>query len=339
MMDLNTLWFCLLGVLLAGYAVLDGFDLGVGMLHLTTRDDHERRIFMNSIGPIWDGNEVWLVTFGGALFAAFPEVYATAFSGFYLAFMLLLFALILRAVSIEFRSKVERKGWRNLWDFTFFLGSGLATFLFGVAVGNAIGGLPIGADKEFAGTILDLLRPYPLLVGVFAVSLFLMHGSIFLYLKTEGPLHTRIQGWMWTTFGIFLVIYIFTTIFTLVTLPGAIGNFQRYPWAWGIVILNVLAIANIPRAIYLERPLYAFLSSAYTIISLVALFGMALFPNMIVSTLNPEWNLTIYNAASSQKTLGIMRTIAFLGMPFVLAYTAIIYWVFRGKVELGKFSY
>jgi cytochrome bd ubiquinol oxidase subunit II len=339
MMDLNTLWFCLLGILLAGYAVLDGFDLGVGMLHLIARDDHERRIFMNSIGPIWDGNEVWLVTFGGALFAAFPEVYATAFSGFYLAFMLLLFALILRAVSIEFRGKVERKGWRNLWDFTFFLGSGLATFLFGVAVGNAIGGLPIGADKEFAGTILDLLRPYPLLVGVFAVSLFLMHGSIFLYLKTEGPLHTRIQGWMWTTFGIFLVIYIFTTIFTLVTLPGAIGNFQRYPWAWGIVILNVLAIANIPRAIYLERPLYAFLSSAYTIISLVALFGMALFPNMIVSTLNPEWNLTIYNAASSQKTLGIMRTIAFLGMPFVLAYTAIIYWVFRGKVELGKFSY
>jgi cytochrome bd ubiquinol oxidase subunit II len=339
MMDLNTLWFCLLGVLLAGYAVLDGFDLGVGMLHLTARDDQERRIFMNSIGPIWDGNEVWLVTFGGALFAAFPEVYATAFSGFYLAFMLLLFALILRAVSIEFRSKVERKGWRNLWDFTFFLGSGLATFLFGVAVGNAIGGLPIGADKEFAGTILDLLRPYPLLVGVFAVSLFLMHGSIYLYLKTEGPLHTRIQGWMWTTFGIFLVLYIFTTIFTLVTLPGAIGNFQRYPWAWAIVILNVLAIANIPRAIYLERPLYAFLSSAYTIVSLVALFGMALFPNMIVSTLNPEWNLTIYNAASSQKTLGIMRTIAFLGMPFVLAYTAIIYWVFRGKVELGKFSY
>src|SRR3989442_7878045 len=159
-MDLNTLWFILLGVLLAGYAILDGFDLGVGILHLAVKSDEERRILMNSIGPLWDGNEVWLVTFGGALFAAFPVAYATAFSGFYLAFMLLLFALIFRAVSMEFRSKQEWKWWRQFWDVSFFGASTLATFLFGVAVGNSIQGMPIGPDKEVSGTFLGLLHPY-----------------------------------------------------------------------------------------------------------------------------------------------------------------------------------
>ena len=176
-MDLNLFWFALLGILLAGYAILDGFDLGVGILHLFVRKDEERRIFMNSIGPIWDGNEVWLVTFGGAMFAAFPEVYATVFSGFYTAFMLLLFALIFRAVSMEFRSKRPAPWWRQFWDVSFAAGSTLATFLFGVAVGNAMQGMPIGQDKEFQGTTMDLLRPYPLLVGVLAVATFAMHGA------------------------------------------------------------------------------------------------------------------------------------------------------------------
>lgn len=338
-MDLHILWFGLLGVLLAGYAILDGFDLGVGIMHLAARGDTERRIFMNSIGPIWDGNEVWLVTFGGAMFAAFPEVYATIFSAFYLPFMLLLFALILRAVSMEFRSKVGHGVWRSFWDCAFFFASTLATFLFGVAVGDAMGGLPIGADKEFTGHFLDLLRPYALLVGAFAVSMFAMHGSIFLYLKTEGTLQERIHRWIWTTFGIFLVLYFLTTVATLVTYPHATANFRQMPLAWVVVFLNILAIANIPRAIYLGKPLYAFLSSASTIAALLFLVGVALFPNMVVSTLNPQWNLTIYNAASSERTLGIMRTIAFCGMPFVVGYTAIIYWVFRGKVEIEKMTY
>ena len=338
-MDLNILWFILLGVLLAGYAILDGFDLGVGIVHLAVKNDDERRILMNSIGPLWDGNEVWLVTFGGALFAAFPDAYATAFSGFYTAFMVLLFALIFRAVSMEFRSKHDSPAWRSFWDVSFCIASGLATLLFGVAVGNAMAGMPIGADMEFQGTFLSLLHPYALLVGLFAVATFAMHGSIYLYLKTEGDLQQRIREWMWRTFGVFLVLYIFTTIFTLVAMPLATANFREHPWAWLVVVLNVLAVANIPRAIHLRRAGYAFLSSCATIAALTFLFGVALFPDLIHSSLNPDWSLTVYNAASSPKTLAIMAIIAALGMPFVLAYTSVVYWVFRGKVQLGKFSY
>lgn len=338
-MDLNIIWFGLLGVLLAGYAILDGFDLGVGVLHLAVKDDTERRILMNSIGPLWDGNEVWLVTFGGALFATMPHAYATAFSGFYLAFMLLLCALIFRAVAMEFRSKAEWSWWRKMWDWSFFGASTLATFLFGVAVGNSIQGIPIGADKEFAGRFFDLLHPYALLVGALAVALFAMHGAIYLYLKTEGELQRKIQHWIWTAFGTFMALYIGTTIVTLVRLPHVTKNFETMPVAWLAVLLNVLAIANIPRAIYKQKPFYAFVSSSLTIAALIFLFGMALFPNLVVSSINPDYNLTIYNAASSQKTLGIALLIAIIGMPIVLTYTAIVYWIFRGKVELGKFSY
>src|SRR5512138_3658944 len=338
-MDLNLFWFVLLGVLLAGYAILDGFDLGVGILHVFVRSDEERRIFMNSIGPLWDGNEVWLVTFGGAMFAAFPEVYATVFSGFYTAFMALLFALIFRAVSMEFRSKHESPGWRRFWDVSFCGGSTLATFLFGVAVGNSLQGMPIGPDKEFHGATTDLLRPYPLLVGVLAVATFAMHGSIYLSLKTEGELQKRVHRWMWRSFGIFLVLYLFTTVYTLVEVPLATRNFDRHPWVWVVVGLNILAIANIPRAIYRDRGLYAFISSSATILALTFFVGVALFPELVHSSLNPEWSLDVYNAASSQKTLGIMAVIACLGIPFVLSYTFAIFWVFRGKVKIGHFSY
>jgi cytochrome d ubiquinol oxidase subunit II len=338
-MDLSLFWFVTLGVLLAGYAILDGFDLGVGILHLGARRDEERRVFMNSIGPLWDGNEVWLVTFGGALFAAFPNAYATAFSGFYLAFMALLFALIFRAVSMEFRSKRESPAWRRFFDYCFCGASTLATLLFGVAVGNCINGIPIDAHGEYAGTFLDLLGFYQLLVGLFAVAMFAMHGSIYLYLKTTGELQQRIHGWMWRAFGFFLVLYLLTTIYSLVQMPNATRNFKDHPWVWVVVLLNVLAIANIPRAIHLGRPLYAFISSSCSIAAFVFLFGVALYPDLLVSSLNPAWTLNIHNAASSEKTLQIMQIIAFVGMPFVLAYTTIIYWMFRGKVELGKFSY
>lgn len=338
-MDLNLFWFVLLGILLAGYAILDGFDLGVGILHLCVRKDEERRLLMNSIGPLWDGNEVWLVTFGGAMFAAFPEVYATVFSGFYMAFMLLLLALIFRAVSLEFRSKHQGRAWRNFWDFCFFGASALATLLFGVAVGDAMLGLPIRADKEFHGVFWDLVPPYALLVGLLAVATFAMHGSIYLYLKTEGELQKRIHRWMWRAFGIFLILYLFTTMLTLVEVPNATRNFRQYPWVWLVVMLNILAIANIPRAIYKENAVHAFLSSCATIAALTFLFGVALFPNLVHSSLNPDWSLNAYNSASSQKTLSIMRNIAFMGLPFVLAYSASIYWVFRGKTRLSQFSY
>lgn len=338
-MDLHLFWFALLGVLLIGYAILDGFDLGVGIVHLAARRDDERRVLLNAIGPLWDGNEVWLVTFGGALFAAFPRAYAAVFSAFYLPFMLLLFALIFRAVSIEFRSKRESAAWRRFWDGAFFAASALATFLMGVAVGDSMLGIPIGPDGDYTGGVTDLLRPYALLVGVLAVATFAMHGSIYLHLKTEGELQRRIHGWMWRTFGFFLAAYMVVTVVTLVTVPDATRNFTRLPWAWVVVVLNILAVANIPRAIFKGKPFGAFVSSSCTIAALVFLFGVALFPNLMVSSSDPAWSLTIVNAASSEKTLRIMRMIAFLGMPFVAAYTAVVYWVFRGKVELGKFSY
>jgi cytochrome d ubiquinol oxidase subunit II len=206
MEPLHLLWFALLGVLLAGYGILDGFDLGVGILHLCVRKDAERRVLMNSIGPLWDGNEVWLVVFGGALFAAFPAAYAAAFSGFYTPFMLILCALIFRGVSMEFRSKHPGRAWRAFWDVAFCAASTAATFLFGLLVGNSLLGLPLDARGDFARPfgVADLLRPYPVLVGLFAVATFAMHGSIYLYLKTEGELQQRIHGWMWRTFGLFL---------------------------------------------------------------------------------------------------------------------------------------
>ena len=338
-MDLNLLWFVLLGVLLAGYAILDGFDLGVGILHLAVKNEKDRRLTINAIGPLWDGNEVWLVTFGGAMFAAFPNAYATVFSGFYVAFMLLLFALIFRAVSMEFRGKRDSHAWKRFWDYAFFGGSLLATFLFGVAAGNALVGIPVDARGVYTGSFFDLVRPYPILIGLLTVSFAAMHGAIYLFLKTEHELQQLVHRWMWRGFGLSLITFMLATIFTLGMIPDAVRNFRDHPWAWTIVVLMVLAFANIPRAIFLERPFYAFLSSSLTIIAMVFLFSFSLFPNLVVSSISPAFSQTIYNASSSQKTLKIMAIIALIGMPFVLAYTSAIYWAFRGKVRITDHSY
>lgn len=334
------IWFLLEGFLLTGYALLDGFDLGVGILHpFVARTDQERRISMNAIGPLWDGNEVWLVTFGGALFAAFPEAYATVFSAFYTAFMLLLVALISRAVSLEFRSKVASPAWRRFWDWSFFAGSGLATLLFGVAVGNMMLGLPLDAQGNFHGSVIDQLRPYPLLVGLMTVALFALHGGLFLYLKTEGDFQQRLRDWMWRSWGFLMVTFMLTTIATVAFVPQALINFERFPWGVLAVVAAVLAVANVPRCLYWGKPGQAFISSGVLIACLTALFGLALFPNLVPATNDPAHSLTIYNAASSQKTLEIMLIIAAIGMPFVIAYSSVIYWTFRGKVRLSGHSY
>jgi cytochrome d ubiquinol oxidase subunit II len=337
---LAVIWFGLEGVLLMGYAILDGFDLGVGILHpFVPRNDRERRIAINSIGPVWDGNEVWLVTFGGALFAAFPEAYATVFSGFYLAFMLLLAALIARAVSMEFRSKVASERWRGFWDWTFFGGSAAAALLFGVAVGNAMIGLPLDQSGNFTGTLLDQLAPYPILVGLMTVAMLAMHGGLYLYLKTEGEFQERLRDWLWRSWGVFLVLYMLTTMYTLALIPRATANFERWPWAALVVVASVLAVANIPRSLHWGQPWRAFLSSCAVIATMVMLFGLALFPNLVTASNDPALSVTIFTAASSAKTLTIMLIIAGIGMPFVLAYTGIIYWAFRGKVKLDDHSY
>lgn len=335
-MDLQTLWFLILGALLMGYAILDGFDLGVGVMHLFVRDDTERRLVLNSIGPLWDGNEVWLVTFGGALFAAFPAAYAAVLSGFYLPVMLVLLSLVGRAISIEFRSKASAPGWRRYWDVSFFLSSITATFVFGLMLGNVVMGVPTTPAGDMTLGLFGALRPYPILVGVFAISVVAMHGAIYLYLKTEGELQAKMRPLMWRTFFAFAALYVVTTVVTLLHVPRATENFAHAPLAWVIVVLNVLAVANIPRAIHRGREAYAFVSSACTIAALTFLVGMALFPALLPSE---GHGLDIYNAASSVGTLRRMAIIAAIGMPLVFTYTGIVYWVFRGKVKLDKFSY
>ncbi len=337
--DLHITWFILVGVLLAGYAILDGFDLGVGALHLFVKGDENRRIMINSIGPVWDGNEVWLVTAGGALFAAFPEVYATVFSGFYTAFMLLLFVLIFRAVGIEFRSKRESAKWRGAWDTAFSVSSIVIALLMGVALGNIIAGVPLDAQGEYAGSFLSLLKPYPILVGVTTIALFMMHGAIYGVMKTEGELQTKLKSWVNNTIIFFVIAYVTTTMVTLIYYPHMIDQFKDYPGLFIVALLNMLAIANIPREIYHGREFRAFLSSCASIAALLALFAIGLFPNLVYSFPNPENSLTAYNASSSVKTLQVMLTIAIIGIPLVLTYTVSIYWIFRGKVKLDSMSY
>ena len=338
-LDLNTIWFILVGVLFTGYAMLDGFDLGIGALQLFTNKDEERRVLLNSIGPVWDGNEVWLVTAGGALFAAFPNVYATVFSGFYLAFYLLLAALIFRAVAIEFRSKQPMRWWRQMWDISFTGGSILSSLLMGVALGNIAWGIPIDANGDFAGTFFGLLRPYPLLVGVTTVALFMMHGAIYGVMKTEGALHNKLRVWTMRCIIFFVICAATTTMATLLYVPHMADRVRANPWLFSIALANMLAIANIPREFHHNRDWFAFLSSCGAIVTLMLLFGLNLFPNLLYSLPNPENSLNIYNAASSHKTLGIMLIIAGIGVPVVIAYTICIYWIFRGKVKLDRMSY
>jgi cytochrome d ubiquinol oxidase subunit II len=340
-MTLRVIWYILIGFLLTGYAILDGFDLGVGVLHrIIAKTDRERRILLNSIGPVWDGNEVWILTGGGALFAAFPQVYATVFSGFYLALMLLLYALIFRAVSFEFRSKVEDERWRNAWDWAFTGGSFLPALLYGVAIGNVARGVPIDADMEFAGNFFTLLNPYALLIGLLGLAVFVMHGALYLTLKTEGELAERAARWAQRFWLASVVLYGLTTIATVIDSPQKFDNFGQNPVAWLVVLLSwalILYVGNI--ALRKGQHERAFLSSAGFIASLMIIFGISNFPYILPAINGPEYGLTIYNASSSDKTLQAMLVIALIGMPIVIAYTAYVYNVFKGKVRLSEESY
>lgn len=337
--DLNGIWYLLVGVLFTGYAILDGFDLGVGALHLFTKSDQDRRLMLNAIGPVWDGNEVWLITGGGALFAAFPNVYATIFSGFYLALMLLLVTLIFRAVSIEFRSKQPSPSWRRFWDVGFSVGSVLSALLLGVALGNIARGIPLDAAGEYAGTFWTLLNPYGILVGLTTVALFAMHGAIYMMMKSEGELHDLMRRFARRGLILFSVLYILTTVVTILFLPHMTTNMRHSPWLFIVPVINVLAIANIYRELKRGKDFRAFVSSAVTMVALMAVFGIGMFPNLVLSRPEVANSLTAFNAASSPKTLGIMLIIAAIGMPLVIAYTTVIYRVFRGKVRLDSHSY
>ena len=337
--DLNSIWFLLVGVLFTGYAILDGFDFGVGILHLFVKKDIDRRVLLNSIGPVWDGNEVWLVTGGGALFAAFPGAYATVFSGFYNAFMLLLVALIFRAVAIEFRSKEPGRTWRHAWDIAFSVASFLAALLIGVAMGNITRGIPLDSQGDYAGTFIGLLNPYSLLLGVTVVALFAMHGAIFLVMKTEGELQARIKGWVPGLIGLFLILFLAFNIATFFQCPDLVAVMITRPYGFIVLALDVLAALSIGLLTARGYEFGAFLMSAATMALLMAVLGISYFPHIVMSMPHPGNSLTIYNCASSSKTLGYMLIIAIIGVPIVLAYTASIYWIFRGKTKIGHVGY
>ncbi|MGD2216473.1 MAG: cytochrome d ubiquinol oxidase subunit II [Gemmatimonadales bacterium] len=338
-MDLPAVWFLLIGVLIIGYAVLDGFDLGVGVLYLFARGEEERRTYLNAIGPVWDGNEVWLLTAGGALFAAFPVVYATVFSAFYLAVMLVVVALIARAVSFEFRGKLEGVGWKKLWDWCFGLGSLLAAALYGVAVGNVVGGVPLDESGAFTGSFLGLLNPLAILCGLASLAMFTMQGAAYMCLKSEGELGERMRDWTMRGWLAFAALYALATTVAIFAAPHAFEGVITDPLFWVLLVLFGTSALSVPLSSRHGRDGRAFLASSFTIASLIGLVALGMFPRIVASSIDLANSLTIYNSASTPRTQGAMLIIALIGMPIVIAYTAYVYKVFKGKVVFDEASY
>jgi len=339
-MDLQTLWYLIIAAALLMYVLLDGFDLGVGAFHLFAKTDEQRRILLNSIGPVWDGNEVWIVIVVGGLFAGFPAVYATVFSGLYTLMMLLLLGLIFRAVAIEFRSKHESKVWRSLWDCTFSFSSILVAFLLGVILGNLIEGIPLDAEQNFIGTFSDFFHPYSVLLGITATSLFAMHGTIYLAMKTDGPMHEIIRKWILPAISVFIFFYLVMTVATIYTKPEMLNFLQYNRLLVLFPIFAFLAIFSVPYQVRRGRDGWAFVSSCISITFLLSLFALGTFPVIVASTIEPELrNLTIYNTASTPNTLVTLLIIVAIGLPLVFAYSYWVYRTFRGKVRLDKHSY
>lgn len=330
-MELNSLWFILIAVLYAGYFVLEGFDFGVGMLlPFLGKTDRQRRAIINTIGPHWDGNEVWLITAGGATFAAFPHWYATLFSGFYLPLFLMLMALILRGVAFEFRSKDENPLWRGFWDWTIFIGSLIPAFLWGVAFTNIVRGVPIDSAMIYTGGFWNLLNPFALLGGLVTLTVFLVHGAMFLSLKTTGEIQARartVAKRMWIPAVVAMIGFLemSNAETDLLTKSGMMSVISP------IIVLSALLAAG--WFVRTQKDGWAFLSTAITVIAFMATIFLGLYPRVMVSSLNPEWSLTIYNAASGPVTLRTMTTIAAIFIPIVLAYQAWSYWVFRKRIS------
>jgi cytochrome d ubiquinol oxidase subunit II len=357
-------WWLLMGILFIGFAITDGFDLGVAsLLNFIAKTDSEKRIVINTVGPFWEGNQVWLLLAGGAIFAAFPYVYAVSFSGFYLAMMLLLFALILRPVAFKYRSKSEKKGWRDTWDFMHFLSGFLPALLSGVAVGNVIQGISYEFDKSTFSvvvytTFLELLNPYAILIGLISVTMLFMHGSIYVCIKTEDPIQSRTHS-LARFFGIlFLLLYLVASFWTfkylngykiispillkgasnpllkqVIQLKGAWGdNFRTMLWVWLAPIFTVLGAIFAIFFVNLKKYSSAFISSAISIFGTVSTVGLGLFPFILPNSLNPSQSLTLWDSSSSQKTLEVMFFSALIFVPIILIYTSWVYRVLRGKI-------
>ena len=333
-MDLNTLWFILIAILWIGFYFLEGFDFGVGMLlPFVGKTDSERRAMLNTIGPHWDGNEVWLLTAGGATFAAFPHWYATMFSGFYLALFLLLFGLIIRGVAFEFRSKDANPRWRRFWDWAIFTGSFLPALLLGVAFANLAKGLPIDASMTFTGNLLTLLNPYGLLGGLATVAVFLLHGAAFLSLKTDGELRVKAEAVakkLWVPAVALVVLLAVATFFYT-------DMVERHGLVPGIIPLGAL-ISLLMAGWFIQRKQtgWAFGMTGLSIVLTQVTFFIIMFPRVMISSTNEAFSLDIWNASSSPYTLKVMTIVALIFVPIVLAYQGYTYWVFRKRVTTEK---
>jgi cytochrome d ubiquinol oxidase subunit II len=339
-MTLESIWFFLVAVLLTGYVILDGFDLGAGVLYpFVARNEDEKRVVRASIGPVWDGNEVWLVAGAGAVFAAFPMVYAMTFSGFYLAIMLVLFGLILRAVSLEFRHRDQ--SWSRVWDGAFFLGSLAPSILVGCALGNVIRGVPMNANGDYTGTFVQLLNPYSLLVAVTGLFLIVTHGAAWLALKSEGELHARAARCRKITFWAFAVLAVATSAATIATVSRASDNVFGRPLGWFFLVVLALSLIYTIRQMTKEGgELRAFLGSAVTIIALAGIAAVGNYPEIVPARgTPPDTSLTVTNSASGHLTLQVMLIITIISFPLVLLYTAYVYKAFWGKTKAADAEY
>lgn len=335
-LDYATWWFLIFGAVLTGYAILDGFDLGAGSLHLFLNKESSRRIALNAIGPVWDGNEVWLVIGGGALFAGFPVAYAAIFSAFYLPAMIFLIGLIWRAVAIEFRSKEPGKTWRWIWDVIYTFACVVVTLSMGLMLGNVVLGLPLNEQKEFAGSLFSFFNPFSILVAVTTLALFMTHGAIYLAMKTESRLYRKLTI-LAKNFNIFFIIaFSITTLYTLLYIPHLSDRIRSNPVYFIFPLIMFLAIANIPRQLKKGYYGWAFFSSSITIASLLVTVALEVYPYLLYAYNNPANSITIENAASSTKTLQILLIIAAIGVPLIAIYTSFVFWTFKGKVKLEE---
>jgi cytochrome d ubiquinol oxidase subunit II len=329
-MELTTVWFVLIAVLFTGYFVLEGFDFGVGMLlPVLARDERERRVMINTIGPVWDGNEVWLITAGGAMFAAFPEWYATLFSGFYLPLLLILLALIVRGVAFEYRGTRPQPSWKARWDLAIIVGSVVPAFLWGVAFANIVRGVPLDAGHEFTGNLMTLLNPYAILGGLTLVAVFLVHGAVFVALKTLGEIRDRANRFA-ARAG--LVAAVLAVAFLAWTLFGI----RRTPAAVGLALVAAVALVLGLVMNRVRREGWAFAGTAVAIGLTVATLFAALYSDVLPSTTDPSGTLTIDNASSSPYTLKIMTWVALVFTPVVLLYQGWTYWVFRRRIGVAN---
>lgn len=336
---LQVLWYLVIGISVVFYVMLDGFDLGVGILHLLVKKDLDRRTFLNAIGPVWDGNEVWLVVIIGALFAGFPDIYATAMTAFYTMTMIFLVGIIFRAVAIEFRSKHASLRWRRCWDISFCFASILITFLLGVMLGNLIQGIPLNSDKEFIGGFFDLFSLYTIIIGIFALSLFALHGCIYLLMKTSHELQAQIRTWLGPLLLFFCVFYVSATGMTFWKYSYMIDRIRAYPLTMILPLFTLSGVFLIPRLVAQHREGRAFIVSCLTMASLFVLFAIGSYPVILRSNLDPMTNSLTIVDSSAAYTLRILLLIAVIGVPLVLAYGVYVYHIFRGKVKITDSSY